>query len=171
MNGILRKSFFALTLCAISASALSANVIGKWTGKMTLDGSGLKKQLKEQSAKFSGERKKQVDDRLKLVDQSIQFIDKTKIRMDIKKGGIAFIEFNRNGKIEPEWCKWVVKGNKITLNGFTGGGDSTMALEGDILNGGKKLLFDMSFIIAKQMNAQGLKSAQKPKMTLSFTKS
>jgi hypothetical protein len=90
--------------------------------------------------------------------------------MDIKKGGVAFIEFTRNGKAEPEWCKWVMKGKKLSLNGFTGGGDSTMSLEGEVLDNGKKIVFDMSFVIEKQMKSQGLKSSIKPKMTLTFRK-
>jgi hypothetical protein len=171
MKRSLTKWFWIASICLLSAQSYSADLVGKWTGKMTLDGSTLKKQLREQSAKLTGEKKAQVENRIKMIDQSIQVVDKTKIRMDLKKGGVAFIEFNRNGKAEPEWCKWAMKGKKLALTGFSGGGDATMTLEGVVSEASKTLTFDMSIIIAQQMNAQGLKSASKPKMTLTFKKS
>lgn len=153
------------------ASAHAADLAGKWTGKMALDGTTLKKQLKEQSAKLTGANKKRVEDRIKTIDESIQTVDKTKVKLDLKKGGVAFVEFNRNGKAEPEWCKWTVKGKKITLFGFSGQGNSTMTLDGTIADSGKSLIFDMSSMIAQQMNSQGLKAASIPKLTLTFKKS
>ncbi|MEI8283086.1 MAG: hypothetical protein WCG75_11825, partial [Armatimonadota bacterium] len=154
----------------LPTTAFSIDLSGKWTGKMALDGTALKKQLKEQSAKLTGKPKQQIDNRIKVIDQSIQFVDKTKIKLDLKKGGVAFVEFNRNGKSEPEWCKWKAQGKKITLSGFTGGGDSMTTLQGTIATGAKTIVFDMSYLIARQMNAQGLRASTKPKMTLTFKK-
>lgn len=171
MKGIICKPFWLGLTIAISAQCLSSDLVGKWSGKMTLDGSAIKKQLQEQSTKLTGEKKRLVESRLKLIDQSIQIVDKTKIRLDVKKGGVALIEFVRNGKAEPEWCKWKVKGKSLELSGFSGGGDATMNLVGSIANSGKTLIFDMSFVIQQQMNLQGLKSSSKPKMTLTFKKS
>jgi hypothetical protein len=171
MKGILKKSICIILASGMTSIALTADLVGKWTGKMTLDGSAIKKQLREESAKLTGERKKQVENRIKIIDESIQIVEKTKIKMDIKKGGVAFIDFNRNGKSEPEWCKWSVKGKKVALTGFSGGGNAMMNLDGVVADAGKSLVFDMSSIMAQQMNAQGLKSAKKPKMTLTFRKS
>ncbi len=170
MKGVLTKSLWIVAASALSTTAFSTDLSGKWTGKMALDGTALKKQLKEQSANLTGKPKLQVENRMKIIDQSIQFVDKTKIKLDLKKGGVAFVEFNRNGKLEPEWCKWKSKGKKITLSGFTGGGDSMTTLQGTIAAGAKTLVFDMSYLIARQMSVQGLKASTKPKMTLTFKK-
>jgi hypothetical protein len=170
MKGILRKSLWIVATCALSTTAFSIDLSGKWTGKMVLDGSALVSQLKSQSQAATGNKKKQIESRLKTITESIQFVSKTKIRLELKKGGAAFIEFTRNDKPEPEWCKWVVSNKRIQLTGFSGGGDSTMVLDGIVAEENKKLIFDMSFVIAKQMDAQGLKSKSKPKMTLTFTK-
>lgn len=171
MRRIFGKILTNVLVLAVAMLAFATDLSGKWTGKMTLDGSALKKKLQEQSAKLTGEKKKQVESRIKMIDQSIQIVDKTKIKLDIKKGGVAFIEFNRNGKPEPEWCKWVLKGKKVTLSGFTGGGDTLMTLDGVVGETAKTLTFDMSFVIQQQMKSQGLKSASSPKMTLTFQKS
>jgi hypothetical protein len=171
MKGISYKPLWIGLTMVITTHCYSADLVGKWTGKMSLDGSAIKKQLQVKSAKLTGEKKKAVENRLKMIEQSIQIVDKTKIRMDVKKGGVAFIEFNRNGKAEPEWCKWKVKGKQLVLSGFTGGGDTMMNLEGSIADSGKTLIFDMSFVIQQQMAHQGLKSSSKPKMTLTFKKS
>ena len=170
MKGVLSKSIWVVATCVLSTTAFSIDLSGKWMGKMALDGTTLKKQLKEQSAKLTGATKKRVEDRIKTIDESIQTVDKTKVKLDLKKGGVAFVEFNRNGKAEPEWCKWTVKGKKITLFGFSGQGNSTMTLDGTIADSGKSLIFDMSSMIAQQMNSQGLKAASIPKLTLTFKK-
>lgn len=171
MRGKSERILCLIGLFGLAMSAHAADISGKWTGKMSLDGSALKKQLKEQSAKLTGADKRRVEDRIKVIDESIQVVAKTKIKLDLKKGGIAYVEFIRNGKAEPEWCKWKVKGKKITLTGFSGGGDTIMALDGLIADAGKTLIVDMSPIMAHQMKSQGLKSALKPKMTLTFKKS
>ena len=171
----MRTSFNKITgilglLCFCQISLAAENLAGKWTGKMTLDGSVLKKELNAQLSKVTGERKKAVESRIHMIDESIKVVEKTEIKMDLKKGGKAFVELTRNGKKEPEWCKWKAKGKAIFLNGFSGGGDATMALNGSITNSGKTLVFDMSPYFAGQMKSQGLRPAQKPKLTLTFKK-
>lgn len=171
MNKVFKKFGGVVFVAALAAQALPADLTGKWVGKMVLDGTAMKKHLQDLSGKATPEQKKQIANRIKLIDESIQFVDKTKIRLDLKKAGVAFIEFDRNGKKEPEWCKWILKAKKLTLNGFTGGGDALMAMDGVVSNGEKTIVFDMSFVIEKQMSMQGLKSILKPKMTLTFQKS
>ena len=169
MNGIFNKSLCVILATGLSSIALTADVVGKWSGKMTLNGSVLRKQLVEQSSKLSGENKKQIDNRIRMIDESIKVVEKAKVKLDLKKGGVAFIEFTRNREAEPEWCKWSVSGKKVKLIGFSGGGNK-MTLDGSLGDSGKSILFDMSFLIAEQMKMQGLKSASKPKLTLIFKK-
>ena len=172
----MRTSFNKITvilgpLCLFQTILAAENLEGKWTGKMTLDGSVLKKELNAQLSKATGGRKNAIENRLHMIDDSIKVVEKTAVKMDLKKGGKAFVELTRNGKKEPEWCSWKAKGKAIFLNGFSGGGDATMALTGTVTDAGKTLVFDMSPYFAGQMKAQGLRPAQKPKLTLTFRKS
>jgi hypothetical protein len=159
-----------LSVALFSGSACAATIAGKWTGRMALDGSHLKKQLKQQSAIATGNKKKQIESRIRTIDQSIQMVAKSVIKLDLQKGGIAMLDFMRNGKSDPERGRWVQKGRKLFLLGLTGGGDTKLSLNGAVTEGGKTLLFDMSSMMEHEMSAKGLKSTVKPKLTLSFKK-
>lgn len=161
----------SLGILGLAGNSIAANLPGKWTGKMKLDGTAYRNELVKRGKKLKGEEKKQLDQKIKLIDESIVSVGKTVIKLDIKKDGIAFIEFNRSGTKTPgEWCKWNLKGQNITLSGFSGMGDETMVFSGKMIEGGKKIQFDASQIILKQLQAKGLKNNHPPKLTITFTK-
>ena len=158
------------TVIFFATSALAAPVEGKWTGRMALDGSVMKQQLHKQLTTAIGGQKKQIEVRIRKIDESIQMVAKNVIKLGLQKNGVAVLDFMRNGKSDPEKGRWIQKGKKLFLLALTGGGDTKLNLNGSILDGGKTLIFDLSSMMEEEMKVQGLKPTVKPKLTLSLKK-
>ena len=154
-----------------ASTAFAADISGKWTGRMSLDSTAIKRELQKESVHANPAQKKDIEDRIRKIDASVQMVAKNVVKMDLKKGGVVILDLMRNGKSDPERGRWSRKGSKLFLLNLTGGGDKRFEMKGVILNGDKTLFFDMSEMMVQEMKAKGLRSTVRPKLTLSFKKS
>ncbi|HLO97686.1 MAG TPA: hypothetical protein VK171_03735 [Fimbriimonas sp.] len=155
----------------LALNAFAADIVGKYTGKVTMDMSSARSAIQKQAAKLSGEQKKQVEAQLAMVDNVKKATEAMTLKLEIVKGGVAKISQTANGKSSTESGKWTVSGNTVKLFGFSGKSGGPKEMSGVVKNNGKVLFFDMSAEVKKQtakMSPQ--QAALAPKVSISFSR-
>lgn len=161
----MKRFIVTLSVLTLAFSAMAANVVGKYNGKLNLDMSALKKSIKDKAAKGTPEQKKQAEQGIAAIDAQMKILNNSVIKLELKKDGTLSMEQSMNGKPESETGKWTAKGNAITLTNLSSKNGGPKELTGTISKDGKTLFFDLTSEIKKQSAKNGVNAGVKGSLT------
>jgi hypothetical protein len=152
----------------LALNAFAADVTGKYTGRISLDLSDVKKMIQGMAAKAPADKKGQMTSQLAMLDSAKKATEAMTLKLELKKGGVATIEQSQGKQTKKETGKWAVNGTKIRMFGFTGTSGGPKEFSGVVKDGGKTLFFDLSAEMQKQAAAGGAPKGTGGKLTLTF---
>lgn len=165
------RTILVASTAMLALNAFAADIVGKYTGKVSMDMSAARSAVQKQAAKLTGEKKKQLESQLTMFDSVKKVTEAMTLKLELVKGGVAKISQTANGKSTTENGKWTLTGNKVKLFGFSGKSGGPKELNGVVKNNGKVLFFDMSAEVKKQTAAMGpAQAALAPKVSISFNR-
>jgi hypothetical protein len=166
----MKKFIMASLIATLAISAFAADPTGKWNGKITMDLSSVKAMIKKDAAKLTGDKKKQAESQISMIDLNEKAFAKAVIKMEMKKDHTLSITQTMNGKSENDAGKWSQVGAKVKMFGFSAKNGGPKEMNGVLSANGKSLIIDLSEEMKKQAVQRGAPAGFSGKMVISFTK-
>jgi hypothetical protein len=164
----MKKLILASFIAALSMSAFAADATGKYNGKVSMDLSSVKSMVRQQAAKLTGDKKKQVEGQIAMIEMQEKSFAKAVINLELKKDRSVAISQSMGGKNKSDAGKWSQSGNKVKMYGFSSKDGGPKEMSGVLSADGKSLIFDLSEEMKKQASKNGAPAGFAGKMVISF---
>ena len=160
---------------ALTLSAYAADATGKWNGKLNMDLSGIRKMIQQKAASAPSDKKAQIAQQVKMLDQTEKVMSKATISLELKKDHTLSITQTTGGKPQSDKGKWTQTGNKIKMFGFANSTQGPKEMTGTISANGKTMFFDLSDEMKKEAAKRAPKGTAMPpgstgKLSITFAK-
>jgi len=164
----MKKVIFASLIAGLTVSAFAADATGKYNGKVSMDLSSVKDMVRKEAAKLSGDKRKQVESQIAMIESQEKGFAKATISLELKKDHSLSISQSMSGKSKSEAGKWSQAGNKVKMFGFSGKDGGPKEMSGVMSADGKTIVFDLSDEMKKQAAKNGAPAGFAGKMVISF---
>ena len=171
VTNLTMKKFVLTTFAlALTISAYAADATGKWNGKLSMDLSGVRKMIQQKAASAPVDKKAQIAQQVKMLDQTEKIMSQATLKLELKKDHTLSIIQTMNGKAESDSGKWTQTGNKVRMFGFMKTTQGPKEMTGTLSANGKSIYFDLSDEMKKEAAKKGAPSGFAGKMAINFTK-